>query len=67
MMLSNKREEFKLEQGQKRLPGRYHKYKACIMKRVAYLSVTMKPERRYDYLLDVFREKIPGKRKGLLK
>lgn len=58
----------KLERGQKRLPGRYHKYKACIIRvRVAYSSIKMKPGRGYDYLLEVFREKTPGKRKRLFK
>lgn len=61
-------EEFKLEQGQKKATRKAPQIQSSYYKEiVAYLPFTMKPERRYDYHLDVFREKIPGKRKGLLK
>lgn len=33
--------------------------------RVASVLITMPPERRHDYLLDVCGEKVPEKRKAL--
>lgn len=68
MMLSNKREKFKLEQGQKRLTRKVPQIQSLYYEeRVAHLSVTTKPERRYDYLLDVFREeKYQGRGKDYL-